>query len=34
MLELDRRTDRILPNWWCLLPPRQACDKGNACLMR
>jgi len=32
MLELDRRTDRILPNGWCLLPPRQACDKGNACL--
>jgi hypothetical protein len=32
MLELDKRTDRILPNDWCLLPPRQACDKGNACL--
>jgi len=32
MLELDKRTDRILPNGWCLLPPRQACDKGNACL--
>jgi integrase len=32
MLELDRRTDRILPNGWCLLPPRQACVKGNACL--
>ena len=32
MLELDRRTDRILPNGWCLLPPRQSCDKGNACL--
>jgi len=31
-LELDRRTDRILPNGWCLLPPRQACTKGNACL--
>jgi hypothetical protein len=30
MLELDKRTDRILPNGWCLLPPRQACDKGNA----
>jgi hypothetical protein len=32
MLELDKRTDRILPNGWCLLPPRQACSKGNACL--
>jgi len=32
MLELDKRTDRILPNGWCLLPPRRSCDKGNACL--
>lgn len=32
MLELDRRTDRILPNGWCLLPPRQVCTRGNACL--
>jgi integrase len=32
LLELDRRTDRILPNGWCLLPPRQTCGKGNACL--
>lgn len=32
MLELDRRTDRILPNGYCLLPPRQVCGKGNACL--
>jgi integrase len=32
MLALDRRTDRILPNGWCLLPPRQVCTKGNACL--
>jgi len=32
MLELDKRTDRILPNGWCLLPPRQVCTKGNACL--
>jgi len=31
-LELDRHTDRILPNGWCLLPPRQVCMKGNACL--
>ena len=32
MLELDRRSDRVLPNGWCLLPPRQVCTKGNACL--
>lgn len=32
MLELDQRSDRILPNGWCLLPPRQSCSKGNACL--
>jgi integrase len=32
MLQLDQRTDRILPNGWCLLPPRQFCDRGNACL--
>lgn len=32
MLELDKRTDRILPNGWCLLPPRQVCTRGNACL--
>ena len=32
MLELDRRSDRVLPNGWCLLPPRQTCTKGNACL--
>ena len=30
MLELDRHTDRILPNGYCLLPPRQICGKGNA----
>jgi hypothetical protein len=29
---IARRTDRILPNGWCLLPPRQVCVKGNACL--
>jgi Phage integrase family len=28
MLQLDKRTDRILPNGWCLLPPRQTCGKG------
>ncbi|MEU8894176.1 tyrosine-type recombinase/integrase [Streptomyces sp. NPDC048442] len=32
MVELDKRTDRILPNGLCLLPPRQSCAKGNACL--
>jgi integrase len=32
MLELDKRADRVLPNGWCLLPPRQTCTKGNACL--
>jgi hypothetical protein len=32
MLELDKRSDRVLPNGWCLLPPRQSCLKGNACL--
>jgi hypothetical protein len=32
MLELDKRADRILPNGYCLLPPRQSCDRGNACL--
>ena len=32
MLQLDSRTDRVLPNGWCLLPPRQSCDRGNACL--
>ena len=31
MLQLDARTDRILPNGYCLLPPRQSCDRGNAC---
>lgn len=31
-LALDKRTDRILPNGYCTLPPRQACDRGNACL--
>jgi integrase len=32
VLSLDRRADRILPNGWCLLPPKQVCTKGNACL--
>jgi integrase len=32
LLELDKRADRVLPNGLCLLPPRQVCDRGNACL--
>lgn len=32
MTQLDKRTDRILPNGVCLLPPLKSCDKGNACL--
>lgn len=32
MAQLDRRTDRILPTGYCLLPPAQTCDRGNACL--
>ncbi len=31
-LHLFERADRFLPNGWCLLPPLQSCDKGNACL--
>ncbi len=31
LLQADRRTDRILPNGYCLLPPVRSCDKGNAC---
>jgi hypothetical protein len=31
-LHLLDRADRFLPNGWCLLPPMQSCDKGNACL--
>jgi integrase len=31
LLQLDRRTDRVLPNGCCLLPPTRSCDKGNAC---
>ncbi len=31
-LELDKRTDRVLPNGLCMLPPRQSCQRGNACL--
>lgn len=32
MTRLSQRTDRVLPNGVCLLPPLQTCDKGNACL--
>jgi integrase-like protein len=32
MLHLSQRADRVLPNGWCMLPPKQACDRGNACL--
>ncbi|MEV0314831.1 tyrosine-type recombinase/integrase [Nonomuraea fuscirosea] len=32
LVHLDQRADRVLPNGWCLLPPRQVCAKGNACL--
>jgi integrase len=31
LVQIDRRTDRILPNGYCLLPPTRSCDKGNAC---
>jgi integrase len=32
LVQLDRHTDRILPNGVCLLPPPERCDRGNACL--
>jgi Phage integrase family len=31
-LHLLERADRFLPNGYCLLPPLQSCEKGNACL--
>lgn len=31
LAQLDRRTDRILPNGYCLLPSTHSCDKSNAC---
>lgn len=31
-LHLFNRADRFLPHGWCMLPPLQSCDKGNACL--
>jgi integrase len=32
LIELGKRTDRVLPNGLCMLPPRQSCNRGNACL--
>ncbi|WP_369185209.1 tyrosine-type recombinase/integrase [Streptomyces sp. Y1] len=31
-MHLFDRADRFLPNGYCLLPPLQTCEKGNACL--
>jgi hypothetical protein len=31
-LHLCNRAHRFLPHGWCMLPPLQTCDKGNACL--
>jgi hypothetical protein len=30
--QLDQRADRVLPNGWYMLPPKQVCNRGNACL--
>lgn len=32
IVQMEGRTDRVLPNGLCLLPPTQVCNKGNACL--
>lgn len=32
VIHLFNRSDRILTNGYCGLPPLQTCDKGNACL--
>ncbi|MFJ2828439.1 DUF6262 family protein [Streptomyces sp. NPDC087263] len=32
LLHLDQSADRVLPNGWCMLPPKRVCSKGNACL--
>lgn len=32
VLQLDKRADRVLPNGWRMLPPKQVCNRGNACL--
>jgi hypothetical protein len=29
-MHLFDRADRFLPHGYCLLPPLQTCDKGNA----
>jgi hypothetical protein len=31
-MHLFERADRFLPHGYCLLPPLQQCEKGNACL--
>jgi hypothetical protein len=31
-MHLFDRADRFLPGGYCLLPPLQSCEKGNACL--
>jgi integrase len=31
-MHLFDRADRLLPHGYCLLPPLQTCNKGNACL--
>jgi len=31
-MHLFDRADRFVPHGYCLLPPLQSCDKGNACL--
>ncbi len=32
LMALETRTDPVLPNGWCSLPPAKTCEKGNACL--
>jgi hypothetical protein len=34
MTQLSARTDRVLPNGFCLLPPLKSCDKGNVSVLR
>ena len=31
LLQLDRRTDRILPNGYCQLPLVKTCPHANSC---
>lgn len=33
IVQLEGRTDRILPNGMCMIPPTQSCNKGNECLI-